>query len=212
MPPSADASEERLNALLVEWNTDPGLQTWEDAFSQLTDEWRAVEWQSGGKTLLAALGLQYQEVPLCRGLAWLLDPKGGHRLGRHFMDALLASLGLRVANDAAVSIRVEEFREGTRADIVLRVGVHTIIVEAKVHAAEQPEQADRLWGHWGDEEITLVFLTRTGYLPYTAKQSAGQWVARTWRDMAFLARTVAASPGMEPSAGAREFIETIGAL
>lgn len=180
-----------LNSLRDEWDRATRAQDWDAAFSQLTDEWRAVEWRSGGKTLMSALGLQYQEVPLCRGLAWLLDPDGGHRMGRHLVDAFLSSLGLPVVDGEPVTIRV---------------------VEAKVHAAEQPEQADRLWGHWADETLTLVFLTRTGYLPYTARKSEGHWVPRTWRDMAQLARTVADKAGLEPSAGAREFIETIGAL
>lgn len=207
-----DRNSERLDALRREWHAAPDPEDREGAFSRLTDEWRAVEWQSGGKTLLAALGLQYQEVPLCRGLAWLLDPEGGHLLGRYLVDALLADLGLPGAADAPVTIRVEESREATRADIVVRVGEQTVVLEAKVWAGEQPDQADRLWAHWGDENSTFVFLTRTGHLPYTAKKSSDQWVARTWRDLAQLARRVIDDAGLAPSAGAREFIQTMGAL
>ena len=87
-----------------------------------------------------------------------------------------------------------------------------MIIEAKVFAGEQPRQADRIFEYWASENPTLVFLTRTGHLPYTATKSAGSWVACTWRDIAQLVRTTAAQTGLEPSAGAREFIETIGAL
>ena len=212
MSSTAATDQTRLSALLGEWRATAGPVDWEAAFSGLTDEWRAVEWRSGGKTLLAALGLQFQEVALCRALAWMLDPVGGHDLGRHLLDALLEDLGEPVDRDAPVSIRVEESRVNTRADIIVRVGSRTLIVEAKVLAGEQPEQADRLWEHWAGEQPVLVFLTRTGHLPYTAKESADRWVARTWRDIANLARTVADREDLTPSAGAREFIETIGVL
>src|SRR5688500_9582883 len=94
------SNQEVFEALRTEWygETD-GLVARDAEFARLTDEWRAVEWRSGGRTLLAALGLQYQEVPLCRGLAWLLDPQGGHGLGRHFLDAFLASLDPPIVDD-----------------------------------------------------------------------------------------------------------------
>lgn len=69
-----------------------------------------------------------------------------------------------------------------------RVGRHTVIIEAKVLAGEQTEQADRLYKHWADEEPTLVFLTRTGHMPYTAVASVDRWAVCTWRDIAQLAR------------------------
>ena len=184
----------------------------EDDFGRLTEEWREVEWRSGGKTLLAALGLLFQEVALCRGLAWLLDPDGGHGMGRRPLHALLCNLEVEVAADAPVEIQVEEGRADTRADVVLRAGGRTVVFEAKVLAGEQPRQADRLYAHWKGEDPTLVFLTRTGHTPYTATESADDWVARTWRDVATLLRNVADSAEPGPSAGAREFIETIGAL
>ena len=208
----APPSQARFDELRREWDSASRDPDWEDAFSRLTEEWRAVEWRSGGTTLLAALGLQFQEVPLCRGLAWLLDPEGGHRMGRHFLDGLLAGLDLPASEDAPVAIRVEEGRADTRADVVVRAGGRTVIIEAKVLAGEQPRQADRLYKHWAAEDPTLVFLTRTGQAPHTAELSADRWVVRTWREMAHLARAVADSAGLEPSAGAREFIETIGSL
>lgn len=208
----ASTDQDRFDDLRREWYSAAGRPDLEDEFSRLTDEWRAVEWRSGGRTLLAALGLQFHEVSLCRGLAWLLDPEGGHRMGRHVLHGLLRSLDLPVIEDAPVEIHVEEVRADTRADVVVRVGGRTVIIEAKVLAGEQHLQADRLYEHWKDEDPTLVLLTRTGYAPYSAKQSADRWTARTWRDVAQLARAVTESAGLEPSAGAREFVETIGAL
>lgn len=72
MAASIDSPQSAFDSVLAEWcgvaDDDP-----ETRFGQLLDEWSAFEWQSGSRTLLAALGLQHQEVPLCRGLAWLLD-------------------------------------------------------------------------------------------------------------------------------------------
>ncbi len=195
-----------------EWFEASPASAWEDDFTRLTDEWRQVEWQSGGRTLLAAMGLQNDEVKLCRGLAWLLDPLGGHRLDRLPLNALLQDLDLAAEGDAPVKIVVEESRDRTRADIVLRVGGETVVIEAKVRAGEQGEQADRLSDQWANEEPTLVFLTPTGRFPYTATKSSEQWVALTWRGVARLIRNAADEAGIEPSAGAREYLETIGAL
>lgn len=212
MSSAVGTNDVRFDDLRKEWTAASRGSGREDDFSRLTEEWRAVEWRSGGKTLLAALGLQFNEVYLCRGLAWLLDPEGGHQMGRHPLHALLRNLDLPVIEDAPVEIHVEEGRVDTRADVVLRVGGQTVIFEAKVLAGEQPRQADRLAEHWAGEKPTLVFLTRTGYAPYTAKKSEGLWVARTWRDVAQLVRNAAAGAELDPSAGAREFIDTIGAL
>jgi hypothetical protein len=212
MPSAVGADADRFEVIRGEWaavSPEGGL---ENDFERLTDEWRKVEWRSGGTTLLAALGRQYDEVALCRGLAWLLDPDGGHRMGRHPLCALLRDLDLHVVEDAPVDIGVEEARTDTRADIVLRVGGQTVIIEAKVFAGEQPRQADRLSRQWAGTSTTLVFLTRTGYSPYTANDSEGLWVPRTWRDVAALMRRVADQAGLHPSAGAREYIETIGVL
>lgn len=39
---------------------------------------------------------------MCRGLAWLLDPEGGHHMGRH-LDALLRRLDLPTDDTARLS-------------------------------------------------------------------------------------------------------------
>lgn len=208
----ADTDSELFSRLSQEWGAISGSFDWDAQFSRMTDEWRAVEWRSGGDTLMAALGLQYQEVPLCRGLAWLLDPAGGHQLGRDFVEAFLHSLDVQVVDGATISVHVEESQVDTRADVIIRGGERPVIIEAKVFAGEQTAQADRIWAHWASENPILVFLTRTGHLPYTASKSRDEWVARTWRDVAQLARSVCDRNQLQPSDGAREFISTIGAL
>lgn len=195
-----------------QWFDGTPAGDWENEFLRLKEEWSAVEWQSGGSTLLTALGLKFNEGALCQGLAWLLDPSAGHGLGRLPMNAFLHNLGLQATGDEPVQIRLEETRHDTRADIVLRVGDQTVLIEAKVLAGEQRKQADRLAKHWADEEPILVFLGRTAHAPYTAVDSSEQWVSRSWQDIAALLRAVADNEGVEPSGGARDFIQTIGAL
>lgn len=203
---------DRLEQMRQQWFGGSPAGDWETEFLRLKEEWSAVEWQSGGSTLLTALGLKFNEVALCQGLAWLLDPSAGHGLGRMPVNAFLHNLGLQAMSDGSVDIRVEETRGDTRADIVLRVGEQTVLIEAKVLAGEQWKQADRLAKHWADEQPTLVFLSRAGHAPYTAVDSGEQWVTRSWREVAALLRAVTDQEGVEASGGARDFIQTIGEL
>lgn len=137
----------------------------------------------------------------------------GHHLDRVALNAFLEHLGQPpVQSDDEVKIQVEEIREDTRADIVLNLGKRTIVIEAKVHAGEQPTQADRLADLWGEHSPTLVFLTPNGYAPYTAVASEESWIPCRWRDLAAAMRRAIAEHGVEPSAGARDLLETIGAI
>lgn len=212
MSDAALASRAKFEALDAEWHDVAHSADPEREYVRLADEWRAVEWRSGGRTLLDALGLQFNEVAMCRGLAWLLDPQGGHRMGHHPLLAFLREFNVDVAVGEQVSIRVEESIADSRADIVLRVGGRTVVIEAKILAGEQPRQADRIHEHWSGESTTLVFLTRTGYLPRTARASDGLWSACTWREISQLMQRITQQEELDPSPGAREFIESIGAL
>lgn len=212
MAASSDSVQTAFDSALAEWR-DFSDDDAEARFGRLLDEWSAFEWQSGSRTLLTALGLQQQEVPLCRGLAWLLDPTGGHHLDRAALNAFLHLIGQpAVESNDEIKIQVEEIREGTRADVVLTVGKRTVVIEAKVHAGEQPTQADRLAALWSEHSPALVFLTPNGYSPYTALLSNESWIPCRWRDIAAAIRRAIADHGLEPSAGARDYLETIGAL
>lgn len=89
------------------------------------------QWRSGGGLPLVALGLQFNEVALCRGLLWLLDPEGGHGMGAHPLHAFLRSLEIPVLESAPVVIHVEESRADARSDMVLRVGASATLVEGE---------------------------------------------------------------------------------
>lgn len=172
-------------------------------------------WRGGPRSLLGALRLEHQELTLTAGYAWLLRPDGHHGMGTKVLRALLDFLGLppdlHLADAAVV---VEETRgmdeeRSTRADLVVYGRDFTIVIEAKTGAIEQDKQLDRLHRLWSDDKRpTFVFLTRGTRAPLTAVDSAGEWVALSWRQIARMVRAAAAS-GAAPAPGALEYATTL---
>lgn len=192
---------------------DPGpVPAWRDEITRMTAQHshlRATgQWRTGGRTLMSALGVHHHEVILCRGLAWLLTPDGWHGLGSSVLDGLLGLLGASPAGSERAVVVAEEIREIARADIVVRFEAVTVLIEAKVWAFEQDQQADRLARGWAEESPYLVFLTRDGRPPDTARDSAGRWHRVAWSDLAtIIEAAVAAHPDCAP--GAREYLHTL---
>ncbi len=189
---------------------------WTDRVGQL----RAIQqnlvqmgrWRGGPRTLLAALDLQYRELAMTAGLAWLLRPDGHHRLGSGVLEKLLAYLGLEGCDlGRGVRILLEEHREETRADLVIYGGDWTIVVEAKTFAVEQHRQLDRLFLRWQDEpDPHFVFLTRGTPRPISAVDSRDRWQNLTWHEVAGIARAAIASmTGAAP--GVHDYIATLEA-
>lgn len=210
-----DAWESTFDFMLTEWITleSPLVQAdWDVAFASMVAEAaelkRRGDWRSGKRTLLAELGLQYQEVLMCRGLAWLLTPDAWHGLGTLFLTEFLTSLEQPTHGADRAVITLEEARAATRADLVLRYPGGVVLLEAKILAGEQATQADRLAREWAGEHPTLVFLTRSGRAPLTAVESAGLWRSLSWLDIARMAES-AASRASQPSPGALDLIETL---
>ena len=173
---------------------------------------QAGRWRSGPRTLLAALDLQYRELAMTAGLAWLLRPDGHHGLGSSVLSALLTHLGFNgTVGDLGVRVVLEEQREGTRADLVVYSDAWTVVVEAKTFAVEQNRQLDRLYGHWCDEpDPHFVFLTRGPQTPISAVDSRERWEALAWQQVAVMAREAAtAMTGVAP--GVYDYIATLEA-
>ena len=126
---------------------DP-VATWPTAFHAMESEQRDLRaaglWRTGGRTLLRALGVHHSEVLMCRGLAWLLTPDGWHGLGIRVLCGLLARLDLPDDGAERAVVVTEEVRGDTRADIVVRFSTTTLLIEAKIFAGEQEQQAYRL--------------------------------------------------------------------
>lgn len=188
------------------------ISQWTATLRQMNQEVQTLkaqgQWRTGGRTLLNALLVHHDEVILCRGLAWLLTPDGWHGLGASVLMGLLEALDLPTDDAYAAQVVIEEQRDETRADIVVRYPGATVVIEAKVWAGEQFEQADRLARRWEDEKPTLVFLTRDRRLPVTAVESRDQWQAVSWQDLTrIIRRAIEHRPA--PSPGAIEFLETL---
>lgn len=168
-------------------------------------------WRGGPRTLLAALALQYRELPLTAGLAWLLRPDGHHGLGHSMLTGLLRKLAVDTQNPHPGQVRVvlEETREQTRADLVVYGSDWTLVIEAKVFASEQGEQLDRLHQLWCDEPgPVFVFLTRGQRAPTTAATSDGNWKPLTWEQVAEVAAAMVRSrAGVAP--GVHDYITTL---
>ena len=217
--------ESRLATLTAAWRTlaaqecaqdVDAVTRWGSRLEQMQvthrDLVQSGRWRGGPRTLLAALDLQYRELAMTAGLAWLLRPDGHHGLGPAVLDRLLDHLGIvGVGTEAGVRVVLEEHRVETRADLVIYGSDWTIVVEAKTFAVEQDRQLDRLYAHWQNELAPcFVFLTRGQRLPTTAVDSRGQWRALTWEQVADIARVAATSmTGAAP--GVHDYIATLEA-
>jgi hypothetical protein len=208
--------EAAFQAVLDDWlsigqEVNP-VPDWELRIAVMVQEMRDLQasghWRTGGRTLLHALGLHHDEVRLCRALAWLMTPDGWHGLGDRFLRSLLARIDIVVADTATASVVTEEINGSTRADIVLRVGSQTVLIEAKVSAGEQPAQADRLAAGWADESPRLIFLTPDGRTPTTAHDSREQWTGLAWREVAKTLEDIV-DDHVDCAPGVRDFLETL---
>lgn len=70
---------------------------------------------------------------------------------------------------------------GTRADIVLELGIRTIVIEAKIDAAEGQTQGKRLEDHWPDADPLVFLTTGTERRPTTAgDRNRWRWISWHW--------------------------------
>lgn len=190
------------------------MDEWQSNVAEMTREVRALKdarlWRSGHRTLMRELGLHNREVSMCRAVAWLMTPDAWHGLGSDFLFGFLELIGVSTEGVERASVTTEEVRGDTRADIVIRTHSATVLIEAKLDAAEGPEQADRLAEGWEGEDPQLVFLTRGGASPVTAVRSAGRWSTLTWPDLADVGREVIERLESEAVApGARDLVATL---
>jgi hypothetical protein len=206
----------RIQSILREWHqvqkrTHP-LSKWNAQIQEMRAEVGRLKaygvWRSGARTLLSELGVHYSEVALCRGMAWLLRPDGWHGLGTTMLEELLDHLGLPTDGADGATVSTEVLRHETRADIVIQFADTCVLIEAKIFAEEQSDQADRLARWWSEDASTLVFLTRDGRRPATAIESHESWRTLRWQEVArLLGVAIAKRPDCAP--GARDLQQTL---
>lgn len=171
-------------------------------------------WISGPADLMGVLEVAFDEVRHCRVLRWLLDPSGGHGMGQRFLREFATDIGRRTSVamevDAleGVVVGVEEAKDGTRADVVLRTNSWALLVEAKIFAGEQPNQGVRLESLWAQEEPVLVFLTKSGRGMQTGTD---RWINYRWRDVAACLRRSLEGAEATGFGTVREYLKTLEA-
>jgi hypothetical protein len=151
----------------------PSPAEWGNAMDSMERSQAAIVssggWTAGPSNLLEVLGMERAEVANCQVVRWLWDPAARHGLGAELLARLAAHLELRLSDPTSVRVRAEVTKPDSRADLVLYgLDDGELIVEAKVDAAEQPQQGLRLEEDWPNA-AGFVFLTIRGdRLPWTA--------------------------------------------
>lgn len=144
---------------------------------------RRGQWARGPYDLLSIVGLGSWELAHSAALGWLCDPDGSHGLASA-MPAYLLGLCGGSFESGPVQVALEEARDNTRADVVVRGSDWTLVIEVKVDAIEGPRQAERLHHHWQDEPgVHFLFLTRAGQPPKTAAESLPYWTPLSWSNL-----------------------------
>lgn len=114
------------------------------------------------RTIIDVLRKGNQELFHSSVVAWLLDPAGEHGLGHGFLNAfarLVESHGcprMREALDAGTEARIatEVTARSSRYDIVLRIGVVTVVIENKTKSLGDEPQFEK----YGGGKLVLVAL------------------------------------------------------
>jgi hypothetical protein len=143
-------------------------------------------WIAGPTSLLEVLRLEFDEVRNCRIVRWLLDPLSPHGFGVASLRQVLARVNELASQQHLptqeyggvenATVRLEEVRGTTRADIVIATPAWQVVIEAKINAAEQHEQGRRLSEMWPG--ATYVYLTKRGDPMKTAGEEP--WILMRW--------------------------------
>lgn len=135
-------------------------------------------WAAGPSTLMGVLDLQRGEVANCRVVRWLFDPLARHGIGARMISSLATKFDVAIDDPSAFRAEAEVGRPNSRADLVL-TSTKTIVIEAKIDAAEGPQQGARLEVDWPAPAV-LGFLTVAGQgLPTTATDDS-RWRPVSW--------------------------------
>jgi hypothetical protein len=177
--------QDDLVAASAQMDTSQDAQTWPSAMAAMAEARDRVvaagAWTAGPSTLMGVLDLSRAEVQNCKVLRWLLDPLARHGFGAELTAALGAHLGVGLREPALARVGVEVGRARSRADVVIEeLGADmTVVIEAKIDAAEGARQAHRLELDWPEAE-RLVFLTVLGARIASTAVDPARWQPLAW--------------------------------
>lgn len=157
---------------------------WATAMDEMLEAQRRLSqegrWSAGPASLMEVLEIERNEVLNCKVIRWLLDPIARHGIGAALLRKLSAEVEFSIGDTTACSVDTEVSREATRADIVVNsAGGEVLVVEAKIDAGEQPQQAARLESQW-PEASRFVFITPNGVRLPATLTDADRWRSLSW--------------------------------
>lgn len=186
------------------------LSGWRRAMSDMQDQHDGLvangRWVTGPSDFLAVINLARHENTHSRVLKWLLTPTARHGLGCSLAERLVEHCAGKVPRKplAVKEVAFSVWRNGREADLVVWGDGFTLIIENKVDAGEQPDQADDLYANFKTETAPLfLFLTPDGRKPLTATDSDAQRAFRciSWPSVrAMIEAALAESPSVSSSA------------
>ena len=202
---------------------DAGADGWLVDFDRMVQVQRGLEaqgsWLNGADDLLAIVGLHRWERAHSAALGWLLDPLGAHGLGAAMLDRFLVSARLpRSDPEEPVEVVLEAAGGTAFVDVLVRSRSWTLVIEVKIDAVEQKEQALRLWSDWRDEVAPgFVYLTPSGRdtTTHVTEECRNAWALMRWGDVAEHLRTSLNSPEASSARGhqaARQYAMTLQSL
>lgn len=202
---------------------DARADSWASDFDRMLQVQRGLEaqgsWLTGPNDLLGIIGLHRWERAHSAALGWLLDPTGAHGLGAALLDRFLQRSGLAESNSEEPVEVVLEAAGGTAfVDVLVRSRSWTLVIEVKIDAPEQEEQALRLWSDWRDEVTpAFVYLTPSGRetTTHVTGECKKAWTLLPWRDVARDLRALLQSPEAASARGndaARQYAMTLQSL
>jgi hypothetical protein len=146
---------------------------WSSRAAELDDLRRQGLWLPGPAAALEVLGQTGLERAHQAYIAWLLNPRGSHGFGAQVLINLEHHCGseeLSTRQLSAALVKIEDARAQSRADIVVSMPEHTLVIELKVHSGEGDEQTRRLADdHAKSPSPLFVFLTLNGDQPLDAR-------------------------------------------
>jgi PD-(D/E)XK nuclease superfamily len=145
-----------------------GVDDWSAKSAEVERLRRLGRWLPGPVAALEVLGQTGLERAHQAYIAWLLDPRGPHGLDTRILSGVLRHFGWAATAGQLPLARVkkEDVQAQSRADIVVTMPSHTLVIELKVHSGEGDEQTRRLaddYKNWPDP--LFVFLTLNGSQP-----------------------------------------------
>jgi hypothetical protein len=166
------------------------VERWNLGFVRLQSEADSLKtaglWWRGPDDMMGVLRYGRDEVRHCRVLGWILDPIGTHGFGDRVLRGLVNDVAAKAGRDAglltidgATRVRLEEVRDGARADIVVYGSGWCLLVEAKIGDSERHGQLVALAKRWREEDPIRVFLTVGGSQPLWADESE-PWIPYRW--------------------------------